>query len=131
MGIPLTNVVRSERAAAEIAESARGPVILDGPDLAEHGLALTDGAPPTLAYKRWFGVEPICRVLMEHGTRIAPSTSYAAKSRPRSARAVSEGQLLAVIERVWEESFRCYGVVEMWHALRREGYPVGRDRVAG
>ena len=77
MGIPLTNVVRSERAAAEIAESARGPVILDGPDLAEHGLALTDGAPPTLAYKRWFGVEPICRVLMEHGTRIAPSTSYA------------------------------------------------------
>lgn len=49
MGIPLINVVRSERAAAEIAESARGPVILDGPDLAERGLALTDGAPPTLA----------------------------------------------------------------------------------
>lgn len=38
------------------------------------------------SYKRWFGVERICRVLTEHGMKIAPSTYYAARSRPRSAR---------------------------------------------
>jgi hypothetical protein len=35
------------------------------------------------------GVEPICAVLTEHGMKIAPSTYYAAKSRPPSARAVA------------------------------------------
>ncbi|WP_169806730.1 hypothetical protein [Microtetraspora malaysiensis] len=34
-----------------------------------------------------FGVEPICRVLSEHGLSISPSTYYAAKTRPPSARA--------------------------------------------
>ena len=32
-----------------------------------------------------FGVEPLCRVLNEHGVRIAPSTYYAHKTRARSA----------------------------------------------
>ena len=36
----------------------------------------------------WFGVEPICRVLRDAGMQIAPSTYYAAKVRPPSARAV-------------------------------------------
>ena len=31
-------------------------------------------------YRDRFGVEPICRVLTEHGMRIAPSTYYAAKT---------------------------------------------------
>jgi hypothetical protein len=30
------------------------------------------------AYRSRFGVEPICRVLSEHGMKIAPSTYYAA-----------------------------------------------------
>jgi putative transposase len=64
------------------------------------------------SYKRWFGVEPICRVLTKHGMKITPSTYYAARSRRRSARAVSDEQLLVVIERVWENNFRCYGVVK-------------------
>jgi putative transposase len=34
-----------------------------------------------------FGVEPICQVLREAGLQIAPSTYYAAKTRPPSARA--------------------------------------------
>ena len=34
---------------------------------------------------RW-GVEPICRVLTEHGTPIAPSTYYEAKGRTPSRR---------------------------------------------
>lgn len=33
-------------------------------------------------HKDVFGVEPVCRVLTAHGTPIAPSTYYAAKSRP-------------------------------------------------
>ena len=33
-------------------------------------------------HKDVFGVEPICRVLTQHGAPIAPSTYYAAKSRP-------------------------------------------------
>jgi putative transposase len=37
-----------------------------------------------------FGVEPICRVLTQHDVKIAPSTYYAAKSRPPSARAVRD-----------------------------------------
>jgi hypothetical protein len=33
-----------------------------------------------------FGVEPICEVLAAAGIKIAPSSYYAAKSRPPSAR---------------------------------------------
>jgi putative transposase len=36
-------------------------------------------------HKQEYGVEPICRVLTETGAKIAPSTYYAAKSRPPSA----------------------------------------------
>ena len=38
------------------------------------------------AHRAEFGVEPICRQL-----QVAPSTYYAAKARPASARAVSDG----------------------------------------
>ena len=37
-----------------------------------------------------FGVEPICRVLTQHGVPIAPSGYYAFKSRPASARAIRD-----------------------------------------
>jgi len=36
-----------------------------------------------------FGVEPICRVLTEHGVKIAPSGYYAFKTRSASARVKS------------------------------------------
>ncbi len=39
-------------------------------------------------HKDRFGVEPICRVLTAHGVQIAPSTYYARKTRPPSARSV-------------------------------------------
>ena len=35
------------------------------------------------------GVEPICRVLTDAGTQIAPSTYYAAEASPPSVRTVS------------------------------------------
>ena len=42
-------------------------------------------------HKSRFGVEPICRVLTDHGVPIAPSTYYDAIRRPPSARAVRDG----------------------------------------
>jgi hypothetical protein len=48
-------------------------------------------------HKSVFGVEPICRVLTEHGAPIAPSTYYAAVSRPPSARSVRDAGLKAEI----------------------------------
>jgi hypothetical protein len=45
---------------------------------------------------RFGGVEPICRVLRQHGCQIAPSGYWAAKARRPSARQVRDEQLLAL-----------------------------------
>lgn len=82
------------------------------------------------AYKRDFGVEPICRVLRDHNLPIAPSTYYAAKSRPPSARQMSDEVRLEDVKRVHRENYGVYGVRKVWHALRREGVSIGRDQVA-
>src|SRR3954464_10414191 len=37
-------------------------------------------------HRERFGVEPICRLLSEHGLKISPSTYYAAKKRGPSPR---------------------------------------------
>ena len=58
---------------------------------------------------RAFGVEPICRVLSEHGCLIAPSTYYAAKSRPVCDRVIREAVLLTQIRRVHVDNYGCMG----------------------
>jgi putative transposase len=73
-----------------------------------------------------FGVEPICRVLSQHGAPIAPSTYYAAKSRPPSARAIRDAALKAEITRVWKENREVYGADKVWLELNRQGTPVAR-----
>jgi putative transposase len=78
---------------------------------------------------RW-GVEPICQVLSEHQLAIAPATYYAAKTRPRSARAVRDEQLKPVIIAVHEANYGVYGVRKMHAALRRDGMHLGRDQTA-
>ena len=72
-----------------------------------------------------YGVEPICAHLP-----IAPSTYYAAKGRPPSARAIADAALAPEILRVWKENYEVYGAEKLWRQLRREGFDVGRDRVA-
>ncbi len=72
---------------------------------------------------RW-GVEPICRVL-----EIAPSTYYAAVSRPPCARQVEDEALKPEVARVHEENYGVYGAHKVWKQLNREGFQVGRDRV--
>ena len=76
-----------------------------------------------------FGVEPICRVLTEHGVPIAPSTYYDAVTRPPSARALRDAQLKAAIARVHADNYGVYGARKVWLALNREGIPVARCTV--
>jgi putative transposase len=80
-------------------------------------------------HKDVFGVEPICRVLTSHGAPIAPSTYYAAKSRPASARAVRDEQLSGEISRVWKENFEVYGADKVWLELNRQGISAARCTV--
>lgn len=65
-------------------------------------------------------------MLSQHGVPIAPSTYYAAKSRPAPARAVRDGRLKDQIMRVWTENYEVYGAYKMWRELNREGIGVAR-----
>jgi putative transposase len=75
-------------------------------------------------HKDRFGVEPICRVLP-----IAPSTYYARKQRPPSARAVRDARLKVEIGRVHQDNFGVYGARKVWRQLHREGIVVARCTV--
>jgi len=84
------------------------------------------------AHRARFGVAPICRVLSQHGVPIAPSTYYAARARPRSARSIADEAILAEVTRVHSDPAigrGLYGARKVWHQLRREGTMVGRCRV--
>ncbi len=77
-------------------------------------------------YRRSFGVEPICREL-----QVAPSSYYAARSRPPSARSVSDATLADVIGRVHRANFGVYGIRKVWKTLRRQGVDAGDNGPAG
>jgi putative transposase len=76
------------------------------------------------AHRHTFGVEPICQALA-----VAPSTYYASRSRPPSARAMADAVLRPQVSRVHEANLSVYGVRKTWRQLRREGVEVGRDHV--
>lgn len=81
-----------------------------------------------------FGVAPICRVLTEHGAKVAPRTFYAWAVRAPSKRALWDQAITAVLAGFYEadpvtgrkrpESL--YGAVKMWAHLQREGIPVAK-----
>lgn len=81
------------------------------------------------AHRGQFGVGPACRVLSAQGVPIAPSTYYAAKRRPPSARARRDAALLAEIKRVYKESGEVYGARKVWLQLHREGIGCARCTV--
>lgn len=84
------------------------------------------------AHRERFGVEPMCRVLGENGVHVAPSTYYAAKTRPPSPRSIADVALLVEIERVHSSAKvgrGLYGARKVWHQLRREGFVVARCTV--
>jgi putative transposase len=72
---------------------------------------------------RW-GVEPICAAL-----QVAPSSYYAGKARPRSARSLRDEQLKVEIVRVYEENLLVYGADKVWTQLNREEITVARCTV--
>jgi putative transposase len=79
-----------------------------------------------------FGVEPICRVLSEHGVTIAPSGYYAFRTRPPSARTLRDEQLITLIETMFFDRNKgrsVCGARKIWHLLRREGVDVARCTV--
>jgi putative transposase len=80
-------------------------------------------------HRKTFGVESICQVLP-----IAPSTYFrhkAAQRDPsqRSARALRDEVLRAIIRRIWEENHRVYGPRKVWKQMGREGFREARCRV--
>lgn len=73
-------------------------------------------------------------MLKDADVPIAPSTYYATKTRPASARSVRDAQITAVITRVHEENYGVYGIRKVWAQVGREGgvdgRPVARCSVA-
>ena len=80
-----------------------------------------------------FGVEPICRVLIEHGCKIAPSGYYARKKRPVSARASRDADLIERIESVFWDRKKGRGISgarKVWRLFTSAvPYPVVRIQV--
>ncbi|MGH7745641.1 MAG: IS3 family transposase [Candidatus Dormibacteria bacterium] len=82
------------------------------------------------AYKDRFGVEPICRVLSEHGMAIAPSTYYAHRARPVSDAKWDDAEMANRLLDLWRANRGVYGAEKLWTAACDRGLPVGRDQVA-
>jgi putative transposase len=75
----------------------------------------------------------MCRVLTEHGVRIAPSTYYAHRVRLVSAKALRDALLLIEIVRIHSDpniGRGLYGILKVWYQLRPEGHAVPRCQVA-
>ncbi len=70
------------------------------------------------------GVEPICNVL-----QIAPSSYYAARTRPPSARSLSDAATTGLIAAVHAGNYGVYGARKVHAQLLRDGHRVARCTV--
>src|SRR5215212_1850509 len=61
--------------------------------------------------------------------QVAPSSYYAATTRPLPARKRRDGALQVAIRRVWDEHRQVYGADKVWAQLKREGTSVARCTV--
>lgn len=75
------------------------------------------------------GVQPVLQALEGTPAQIAPSTYYAARTRPASARAVRDTELIEVITRIHADNYGVYGARKIWHELHRQGIVVARCTV--
>lgn len=80
-------------------------------------------------HKHEHGVQPICDVLEETDAAIAPSTYYAAASRPESERSVRDRELTERIATIHAENYGVYGVRKVHAELKRQDVPVARCTV--
>jgi putative transposase len=81
------------------------------------------------AQKDVHGVQPVLQALEGTPAQIAPSTYYAATSRPVSARAVRDADLTDLIRKVHADNYGVYGARKVWHELHRQGVDVARCTV--
>lgn len=78
-----------------------------------------------------FGVEAICRILGAADCGFITARGYrAARTRPPSARALSDALLGAEIGRLHAENYGVYGARKMHALMRRQGWVIGRDQTA-
>ena len=83
-------------------------------------------------HKSEFGVEPICRVLTEHGCPIAPSTYYDNVTRTPSRRSLRDAEIVALIEAERASRFGSrFGARKMWLRLRSQGHEVAAAQSNG
>jgi putative transposase len=75
------------------------------------------------------GVQPVLQALEDTPAQIAPSTYYAAKTRPASARSRRDAELTAMIKQIHAENYGVYGARKIWHELLRRGVRVARCTV--
>jgi putative transposase len=75
------------------------------------------------------GVQPVLEALRQTPVEIAPSTYYAAKSRPESTRAARDRERAEKIEQVHEDNYGVYGARKVWAELNRQGVDVARCTV--
>ncbi|WP_433076608.1 IS3 family transposase [Dactylosporangium sp. CA-052675] len=98
---------------------------------------LRGGAGPSIAMRVAFvdaqqeehGVQPVLQALEDTPAQIAPSTYYAAKTRPASARSRRDEELTVLIRQVHADNYGVYGARKVWHELRRRGVEVARCTV--
>jgi putative transposase len=83
-----------------------------------------------------FGVAPICRVLSEHGCKIAPRTFYAWQARPPSKRALWDMTVTEILAGYYtldadgrRKPESLYGAAKMWAHLQRQGIAVAKCTV--
>lgn len=78
-----------------------------------------------------FGVEAICRTLGATDCGFITARGYrAARTRPPSARQLSDELLGAEIARLHAQNYGVYGVRKMHALMRRQGWLIGRDQTA-
>ena len=78
---------------------------------------------------RQHGVQSVLRALQDTPAQIAPSSYYAAKTRPVSARSRRGSELTEMIRRIHAENYGVYGARKIWHELHRQGVDVARCTV--
>ncbi len=81
-------------------------------------------------FKGDHGVQPICDTLKDTDAAIAPSTYYAAKTRPESARSNRDRALTEQITTIHDDNYSVYGVRKVYAEMHRQGTPVARCTVA-
>jgi putative transposase len=75
------------------------------------------------------GVQPVLQALEDTPAQIAPSTYYAVKTRPASARSRRDEGLTVLIKQIHAANYGVYGARKIWHELHRHGVRVARCTV--